>query len=160
MGMIGQPAPQYLLQTVDGTIVSNAELEFHPATVLNFFAPNCPHCKRQIPNVEKIRRRYEPMGVRFINIGEKMRKQFSPDETLGVLAELGANMELAMDPGNLVGQRFKATGFPCLFVIRPDGVIDHVVIGNKADIEEVVASRLESLLNTEHQPAARDNDTE
>lgn len=143
---IGKPAPAYSLETVEGIRVSNSELEFHPATILNFFAPNCPHCKRQIPKVEQIRLTYEPLGVRFVNVSEKMRKDFTTDEVLAVLSDLGANLELAIDPGNKVGRQFKATGYPCLIVLRPDGVIDHVVSGNKRDIDQVVSAKLDALL--------------
>ncbi|MCB9858271.1 MAG: DUF1573 domain-containing protein [Phycisphaerales bacterium] len=146
---IGKPAPTYDLKTMDGFPVTNLELEGHPATVLNFFAPNCPHCKRQLPKVEQIRLQFEPMGVRFVNVSEKMRKDFTPEEVLSVVSDLGANAELAIDPGNVVGRRFKATGYPCLIVIDPKGVVSHVVSGNKKNIVEDVSQKLESLIANE-----------
>lgn len=146
---IGKPAPAYDLKTLDGFPVTNLELEGHPATVLNFFAPNCPHCKKQLPKVEQIRLQFEPMGVRFVNVSEKMRKDFTPEEVLSVVSDLGANAELAIDPGNVVGRRFKATGYPCLVVIDPKGVVSHVVSGNKKNIVEDVSSKLEALVATD-----------
>ena len=44
-------------KTLDGKTLSNADFKNHPATVLNFVAPNCGYCKRALPNVEKVRHR-------------------------------------------------------------------------------------------------------
>lgn len=146
---IGKPAPSYDLKTMEGFPVTNQELTGHPATVLNFFAPNCPHCKKQLPKVEQVRLQFEPLGVRFVNVSERMRKDFTPDEVMAVVSDLGANAELAIDAGNQVGRRFKATGYPCLIVIDPKGVIHHVVSGNKKNLVADVSEKLESLLTAD-----------
>lgn len=143
---VGKPAPEYDLKTIEGFPVSNRELVGHPATVLNFFAPNCPHCKRQLPKVEQIRQQFEPMGIRFVNVSERMHKDFTPDEVISVVSNLGANSELAIDSGNVVGRRFKATGYPCLIVVDSRGQVSHVVSGNKKNIVDDVTQALESLL--------------
>lgn len=145
--LIGKPAPELSLVTLDGTPISNVEYEFHPATVLNFFAPNCGFSKKQIPKVEMLRVRYEPLGVRFVNICETMRQPFTPDQVTQVMAEVGSNLELAMDSGNRYGRAYKVSGFPSLFVIRPDGTVDHVVSGNKSNLEETVSAKLDSILS-------------
>ncbi|MBX3395321.1 MAG: DUF1573 domain-containing protein [Phycisphaerae bacterium] len=148
--LIGKPAPQLSLVTLDGAPVSNVEYEFHPATVLNFFAPNCGFSKKQIPKVEMLRARYEPLGVRFVNICETMRQPFTPDQVAQVMAEVGSNLELAMDSGNRYGRAYKVSGFPSLFVIRPDGKVDHVVSGNKSNLEETVSAKLDAILGGLH----------
>lgn len=146
LDLIGKACPAYSLETLEGIRVSNAELEFHPATVLNFFAPNCPYCKRQIPKVEALRGEYESRGIRFVNISQKMRKDYTPDEVQEAATAMGSNLELAIDSGNKVGRRFKVTGYPCLFIVRPDGVINHVVAGNKKNIREIVGKKLDTIL--------------
>ncbi len=145
--LIGKPAPRFALQTLDGIRVSNAELEFHPATVLNFFAPNCKYSKRQIPKVEASRAEFESQGIRFVNVSEKMKLDFTPDEVQQVVSDLGAIGELAIDAkGNKTGRRFKVTGFPTLFVIREDGIIDHVIAGNKKTTQAILHEKLSAIL--------------
>jgi len=143
---VGKPAPAFSLTTTAGTPLSNTELNYHPATVLNFVAPNCGFCKRQIPKLEKVRAEYEAQGVRFVNVAQKMRIDYEPEEVASILSDLGPGMEIAIDSGNKVGRRFKATAYPCLIIVRPDGVIDEVVSGNKRDIAERVGRRLDGLL--------------
>lgn len=146
--LIGKPVPQFSLQTLDGIRVSNAELEFHPATVLNFFAPNCGFSKRQIPKVEAARAEFENQGIRFVNVSEKMKIDFTPDEVQEVVSALGAIGELAIDEaGNQTGRRFRVTGFPTLFVIRDDGVIDHVIAGNKKETLAILSEKLNAILS-------------
>ena len=149
MKTIGKPVPKFNLQTTVGTPLTNNELSFHPATVLNFVAPNCGFCKKQIPKVDKIRAEYESQGVRFVNVAEKMRIEFSPEEITSIMSDLGPGLELAIDSGNTVGRSFKATAYPCLIIIGPNGVIDHVVSGNKRNIADQVGERLDALLTGE-----------
>lgn len=147
MELVGKPAPQFSLNTVEGKPVSSAELAKHPATVLNFVAPNCGYCKRQLPNVEKIRAEYEAKGVRFINMNQTMgKKQYTPEEALDVFKGAGSHMEFAYDDGNRVGKMFKATGFPTMVVINRDGKVEHVNIGAKADIDTLLKKQLDDII--------------
>ncbi len=151
--LIGKPAPQFALQTLDGIRVSNAELEFHPATVLNFFAPNCKYSKRQIPKVEASRAEFESQGIRFVNVSQKMKIDFTSDEVQQTVSAIGAIGELAIDEkGNKTGRRFKVTGFPTLFVIRENGIIDHVIAGNKKTTQAILHEKLSAILAGEASP--------
>ncbi len=150
MELVGTPAPKMSLSTLDGAPVGNEEFGYHPATVLNFFAPNCGFSKKQIPKVEQLRGEFETLGVRFVNVCETMRKAFTPDEVQLVMAELNSNIELAMDPGNRIGRLFRVSGYPLLVVVSADGRIDHVVSGNKANLVETVGERLRTLV---HRPS-------
>lgn len=151
MEMANQPAPRFELETtVVGRAISNQEIGMAPVTVLNFVAPNCGFCKRQIPKVESVRSRFESMGVRFINVNETMRKAFTQSEAEAVFDSVGSKLELAMDPGNRVGGMFKVSSFPTMFVLTNDGIVRHVNIGAKANIDEMLATQLGRLLDGQH----------
>ena len=151
MELANKPAPRFELETtVVGRAISNAEIGMAPVTVLNFVAPNCGFCKRQIPKVESVRSRFESMGVRFINVSETMRKAFTQSEAEAVYDTVGSRLELAMDPGNRVGGMFKVSSFPTMFVVTNDGIVRHVNIGAKANIDEMLATQLGHLLDGHH----------
>lgn len=151
MEMANKPAPRFELETtVVGRAISNSEIGMVPVTVLNFVAPNCGFCKRQIPKVESVRTRFESMGVRFVNVNETMRKAFTQTEAEAVYDTVGSRLELAMDPGNRVGGMFKVSSFPTMFVLTNDGIIRHVNIGAKANIDEMLATQLSRLLDGHH----------
>ncbi len=145
--LAGKPAPAFSLATLAGTPVSNADLARYPATVLNFVAPNCGYCAKQIPKVERIRDQYQAKGVRFVNVNEQMgEKPHTADEAHARYTSMGSNLELAMDPENKIGKLFKATAYPTMFVVRSDGVVAHVNIGAKDNIDEMLRQQLAVLL--------------
>ncbi len=144
--LVGKPAPAFKLATYDGKTISSDDFKNHPATVLNFVAPNCGFCKRQVPNVEKVRAEYEAKGVRFVNVQQTMRKQYSKDEAYKIFKDIGSNLEFAPDAGNKVGRLYRATSFPTMVVVDRNGKIAHVNIGAKPNIEAVLRNQLDALI--------------
>jgi len=145
--LVGTPAPAFSLQTVAGKPLTSDDFSKHPATVPNFVAPNCGFCKKQVPNVDKVRAEYEAKGVRFVNVAEKMgQKDFTTEETVDVFKQAGSNLELAKDEGNTIGAQYKAQSFPTMIIVGKDGKIEHVNIGAKPDIETLLKGQLDGLI--------------
>ncbi len=145
-GTVGKPAPSFSLTTLTGKSIGSDGFKNHPATVLNFVAPNCGFCKRQLPNVEKIRTTYEAKGVRFVNVSQTMRKEYSVEEAHGIFTKAGSGMEFAEDKGNAVGRSYKATSFPTMIVVGRDGKIANVNIGAKQNIDTLLSGQLDKLI--------------
>ena len=117
--------------------------------MLNFIAPNCGFCKRQLPTVEKVRKEYEAKGVRFVNVAQKMRKDFTDQQIIDVVKETGAQLELVTSDfgDNKVGRGlFKAVSFPTLIVVNRDGRISNVNIGAKRDLDSLLKAQLDVLI--------------
>lgn len=147
MQLVGQPAPAFSIDTLEGKKVSSDDFKNHPATVLNFVAPNCPHCKKQLPNVESIRAEYEAKGVRFVNLAQKMgAKEFTTEEIVDVFKGVGSRLELVKDTDNQIGQMFKAVSFPTMVVVNKNGKIEHVNIGDQADLDKSLKGQLDGLI--------------
>ncbi|MCH7883723.1 MAG: redoxin domain-containing protein [Planctomycetes bacterium] len=147
LDLVGKQAPAFNIDTLDGKEVSNADFSKHPATVLNFVAPNCGFCKRQVPTVEKIRAEYEAKGVRFVNISQTMRKEYSAEEVVDIFkTKLKTNLEIATDSGNKIGKLFKATSYPTLFVVGKDGKVSEVFVGAKPNLDTLLKVRLDALI--------------
>lgn len=144
--MEGKNAPEFSLATLAGKTASSDDFKNHPATVLNFVAPNCGFCKRQLPNIEGLRKDYEAKGIRFVNLIQTMRKEFTNDETVEVMKSVNSNLEIAPDRGNKVGAAYKATTYPTLAIVDRQGTIRRVVIGAKPDISSIVKEALDLLI--------------
>lgn len=145
--LIGKKAPQFSLQTVKGGEIGQSEFSKSAATVLNFVAPNCGFCKKQIPVVEAARKEFQSKGIRFINIIVTMRKEFPRDEVMRVFDELGSQLELAIDSENAIAKRYRAESYPTLFVVDKDGNVADVLMGAKHDLGNVLRVRLDGLLS-------------
>ena len=147
MAMVGKKVPTFALRTFGGTMINTSDSGTAPVTVLNFVAPNCGFCKRQVPNVEKVRAVYESKGVRFLNVAEKMgSKEYTKDQIAEIFAKAGSKLDLAKDVDNVVGKMFSVTSFPTMVVISKSGTIEHVNIGAKRDIENILKGQLDKLL--------------
>ncbi|MCH8253132.1 MAG: redoxin domain-containing protein, partial [Planctomycetes bacterium] len=143
--LLGKPAPAFELVTLAGEKITNKDGK---VTVLNFFAPNCGYCKKQIPRLDKIRQQYEDKGVRFINVREVMRKPYTVEATLEILEKTGSKIDLAMDSdSNTVGGLFKARGFPTMVVLGKTGKVEYANVGNVGDLESRMRVQLDSLLD-------------
>ncbi|MCH7995354.1 MAG: glycogen/starch/alpha-glucan phosphorylase, partial [Planctomycetes bacterium] len=81
--MVGKIAPGMSVKTVEGKSLTASDLA-GKVTVLDFFAVNCGFCKKQIPILDKVRQEYEAKGVRFVNVVQKMRKDYTEEQILGV----------------------------------------------------------------------------
>lgn len=151
--MVGKPAPPFSIKMDDGGSLSNSVLG-DAITVLNFVALNCPHCKKQMPKVESIRKDYERKGVRFVTVTQTMRKKYFSDEAaLEQLGKLGITSNIVIDPGkdpekpkNTIGPIFKATSYPTMVVLGKSGKIEAVNVGNKKNLEERMTAQLDALL--------------
>jgi thiol-disulfide isomerase/thioredoxin len=58
------PAP---IQTLDGRTITNADLAGH-AVVLNFWAPWCPPCIKEMPELDQFARAQAALGTRVIGL--------------------------------------------------------------------------------------------
>jgi thiol-disulfide isomerase/thioredoxin len=148
----GKPAPAFSLTTTQGKALSQADFTDH-ITVVNFFAPNCPHCRRQLPKVEQVRKEMAAKGVRFVNVSQTMRKPWTDEQVKEMVEKAGAQAELAINTDNSVGAAYKAKSFPTLFVVGKDAKVADVIIGNKPDLEVQLRNKLGQLLNPEKAPA-------
>lgn len=144
----GKAAPQFSFKTLDGKTIANADLKEHVATVLNFVAPNCGYCKRALPKVEKVRKEYESKGIRFVNVAQKMRKDFTNDQIVDVFKKAGANLEISTSDfgANLIGKKFKVTSFPTMFVLGKNGMIANVNVGAKPNLDTLLKGQLDALI--------------
>lgn len=148
--LVGKPAPRFSTLTTVSSPVGTETFGGHPATVLNFVAPNCPFCKRQLPNIERVRLEYEPMGVRFLNMSETLHgKVFSPMEAQSVYESAGAHLETVMDPDNKIGGQFNVSSFPVLMVVSKDGRVLDALIGAKEDNANTLREILRAELDKE-----------
>jgi thiol-disulfide isomerase/thioredoxin len=144
--MVGKSAPDFEVTTTAGKKCTGAGLK-DAITVLDFFAPNCPHCKKQIPKMENVRKEYEEKGVRFVLVSQTMRnKRYTDEQVVDLVKGLGTQVELAIDHDNTVGPLFKATSFPTMVLVGKGGTIDAVNIGNAGDLETRMKKQLDAMI--------------
>lgn len=116
---VGSKAPSFKVTTVEGKSISLADLSDKP-TLIVFWARWCPHCRVELPVVEKI---YKDLGPKSVNIlgisldtdAAGARKFLSDNHISFPMAIVGTGTDLV---GN-----YSITGIPAVFVLDKGGVV-------------------------------------
>jgi cytochrome c biogenesis protein CcmG/thiol:disulfide interchange protein DsbE len=131
--VVGQMAPNFELETLDGKKVKLSDLR-GKAVVLNFWATWCQPCKIEMPWFVEFQKKYEAEGVSFVGVAmedtpKKDIEKFVSDMRVNYLILLGTET---------VGEQYGGImGLPTTFYIGRDGKIveQHAGLISKDEIE-------------------------
>jgi peroxiredoxin len=146
---VGDKAPEFLLDRLEGGKTSLAELLRHGPVLLVFFKVSCPVCQLALPFLDRIGKGSLPV-VAISQDPEPATRQFH--QTYGVSV---ATLLDRSDDGYPVSNVFGIEHVPTMFLIEPDRVISSVVEGfRKADLESIgLRSGIMTFRATENVPA-------
>ncbi len=130
---VGNLAPDFQLQSLDGQTVSLGNLQGKPV-LINFWATWCGPCRSEMPYIQEIYEEWTNKGlvVLAVDIGE------SSSEVEEFMQGYNLSFTVLLDTKQDVAQRYNITGIPTTFFLDKDGIIQDKVIGafqNKAQIE-------------------------
>ncbi|MBI1846707.1 MAG: TlpA family protein disulfide reductase [Candidatus Rokubacteria bacterium] len=114
--------------------------------VLNFWATWCAPCTAEMPTLESLWREYRERGLTVVGISEDRgapRALLEP-----YLRGLGLTFPILVDPDLAASRRWRVTGLPATFVIRPDGEVAGLAMGAREWNSPAMRALLESLLPT------------
>jgi len=131
---VGNLAPDFQLQGLDGQTVSLGNLRGEPV-LINFWATWCPPCRVEMPYIQEIYEEWTDKGLVLlaINIGE------SSSTVRDFIQSQNLSFTVLLDTKKDVAQRYGVSGIPTTLFIDEDGIIKDKVIGafqNKTQIED------------------------
>lgn len=136
-GMIGRPAPAYVLEALGGGEPVTAASRAGRPYVVNLFASWCAPCRVEHPQLMALQQR----GVEIVGVAYKDR----PENTARFLNDLGNPFAaVALDPDGRFGLELGVAGVPETFVIGPDGTVRAVHRGplTERDVRDVIVPAL------------------
>jgi thiol-disulfide isomerase/thioredoxin len=111
-----QPAPPFLLQDLDGNVVSTAQ--WHGKVVLlNFWATWCPPCREEIPLLVDLAKKYKD-GLLIVGIS---LDDASADEVRQFTNAFHVNYPIVMWSRELVAEYGGVPALPTSFLINKEG---------------------------------------
>lgn len=133
----GNPAPNFTLQSLDGSQFSlTGSLKKGPV-VLSFFKVSCPVCKFTFPFLERIFQRYGKDDVTFLGVSQDdvgASREFAK--------EFGLTFPILTDiPGYPVSNAYGLTMVPTVFLLESGGTVRISSMGFvRADLESIADS--------------------
>ena len=116
---IGQPAPDFSLQTLEGNVFVLSEQRGR-VVLLNFFATWCGPCQQELPQLQIVWdefRKSDGFSMLVIARGESVEK------VRAFHAKQGFQFPMAADPKGSVYSRFAKERIPRTYLISRDGTI-------------------------------------
>jgi peroxiredoxin/outer membrane lipoprotein-sorting protein len=143
--LLGQPAPEFAFTKVDGTKVTRDDIK-DKVVVLDFWFTQCTPCQQSFPLMNKVYQQYKDSDkVLFlaVNADDSSLDNKSVQDTM---KSWGSELPLARDPNQDIRKAFDVTGMPTMFVIGPDGKVQHHEMGLNPSIETELPRTIEALL--------------
>ena len=135
-----QPAPPFLVNALNGEIISTAE--WHGKVVLvNFWATWCPPCREEIPALIHLQDQYKD---RLQIIGVSMDDEDDADNVAKFAKQAGINYPIVMASHEMIAEYGGVPALPTSFVVNRDGgvVQKHVGLHDPAEYEAEVRALL------------------
>ncbi len=135
LALIGEPAPDFLLPSLDGTGVGLARADLEGRiSIVNVWASWCGPCRVEHPQLMELAEdpRIQLMGIAYRD---------DADDAQAFLDELGDPFDrLGLDLDGRVGIEWGVTGPPETFVVGPDGTIitKHIGAITLRDMRETI----------------------
>ncbi|MCU9613605.1 TlpA family protein disulfide reductase [Caldibacillus lycopersici] len=139
---IGQAAPDFTLETLDGTTLSLKDLR-GKKVLLNFWASWCGPCKEEMPHMQKV---YEQIKdedtIEIVAINLTIGKE-SAEDAAKFVREMGLSFPIPLDIGGKVQEAYEIYPIPTSYFIDANGVIQSKYLGPMN--EEYIMNELNKL---------------
>ncbi len=134
---VGEPAPELLTFTADGSLVRLSDLRGQPVW-LNFWGSWCPPCRAEMPELQAAYESLQPRGL--VMLGISMREE--PSVAMDYANRVGATFPILADPEYMSSlfpedqypdirklvETYKINNFPTHIFIDREGIVRAVVI--------------------------------
>ncbi len=137
--LVGQPAPDLTLETIDGQPVSLAALRGRPVLV-NFWATWCPPCREEFPHMVAAYADHEDEGLEILGV---MHQDFAAGAR-AFAADMGATWPILADPEDSAFDGWIVAGLPTSFFVDREGIVRGTSLGGFT--EDGLAAQLATIL--------------
>lgn len=139
--LAGGEAPDFTLQSRAGEAVSLAGLRGQ-VVLVNFWATWCAPCRQEMPLLDAIYRRYEPMGFTLLGVNVE------PDSRLSerFLRDTPVTFPILFDPEERVSKLYSVAAMPSTVIVDRKGMVRYIHHGYKPGDENKYQDSVRSLI--------------
>ena len=139
--LAGGEAPDFTLESRAGGAVSLAGLRGQ-VVLVNFWATWCAPCRQEMPLLDAIYRRYEPMGFTLLGVNVE------PDSRLSerFLRDTPVTFPILFDPDEQVSKLYSVAAMPSTVIVDRKGVVRYIHHGYKPGDESKYQDSVRTLI--------------
>jgi peroxiredoxin len=137
----GKTAPDFTLKSLAGNNLKLSEMTGN-VVLINFWASWCGPCREEMPLLNALHKKYEPLGfsVLAINVEENV------DAARGFMKNFPVEFPVLLDNTNQVSQRYKVIAMPTTVVVDRDGNVRYLHQGYKSGDEAKYQKMVKTLV--------------
>jgi thiol-disulfide isomerase/thioredoxin len=135
------PAPDFSLSTRDGGTVSLSSLKGQ-VVLINFWATWCGPCRKEMPLLEQIAKKYGPLGFTLLGVNvEEDSRLFDV-----FLKDVPVTFPILLDPANGVSKLYDVAAMPSTVIVDRQGRVRYVHQGYQPGDESKYQDMVRTLL--------------
>jgi peroxiredoxin len=144
--LVGKKCPDFDAPLINGTADRSLSsmLSSDKVNVLIFWSVDCPHCKASLPKLNDWLKDHDA-GLNVISAA-----RITDDATKARTAEYcrisGFRFPTFVDKDMQIGATFQVISTPTIVVIRPDGVVDSVLLSGETDLGAAIDAKRREIM--------------
>ncbi len=142
----GTPSPDFKMKTLAGKTFKFAKATKGKYVVLDFWASWCPDCRKDVPNVQRMYKKFAPLGVEFIGISMDTDREKWAAAVDKYDIRYTQVSELVKFHDTQIAALYGVKWIPSMYLIGPDG---KVILGT------VLSDKIERTLTETFAPKGR-----
>lgn len=131
---VGEKAPEYSIATLNGDKLSSADTSGKNPVMMVFWATWCPHCKDEIPGINRIHKKFKPKGLKVVGVNVGIND--SARRVKKYVKKYKIDYPVAYDKGAAVTKRFGVQGTPTVIIIDRKGTMRYRANALPDDLEK------------------------
>ena len=135
------PAPDFSLADRDGNVVTLSELK-GKVVLINFWATWCGPCREEMPLLDALYQRYEPLGFTMLGVNVEEHSQ----DAENFLAETPVTFPILYDPENGVSKLYEVAAMPSTVLVDRNGNLRYLHHGYQPGYENYYQDQIRALI--------------
>jgi thiol-disulfide isomerase/thioredoxin len=146
--LVGKKCPDFQAPLLSNSIVQSwySMIKKDQLNVLVFWSVDCPHCRKSLPAIDTWVKEH-PGTVNVIG-AVKVTNEATKIKTEEYCQQKQFSIPMLVDQDLEVAKLYQITSTPTVIIIRPDGIIDSVLLSSTQDFVKVIEEKRRDLLKS------------